>query len=80
MAYDAIRTCLLEVSEAAVKLGTTAETLAPEMPWKDIRSLGNYLRHRYDDLDLAAIEQAVHDLDRLEAACEHALARLASNR
>jgi uncharacterized protein with HEPN domain len=37
MAYDAIRMCFLEISEAAVKLGALAELHEPEIPWKSIR-------------------------------------------
>ena len=48
---DATLYCLLRISEAAKKLGKTAEELAPEQPWRRIRDLGNRLRHEYDALD-----------------------------
>ena len=73
MAYDAIRMCFLEISEAAVKLGALAELHEPEIPWSAIRGFGNHLRHTYDEMDLNAIERAVADLDRLNAACERAI-------
>ncbi len=76
MAYDAIRMCFLEISEAAVKLGALAELHEPEIPWGAIRGFGNHLRHGYDEMDLNAIERAVADLDRLDAACERAVSRL----
>jgi uncharacterized protein YutE (UPF0331/DUF86 family) len=38
--------------------------------------LRNHLRHTYDEMDLNAIERAVADLDRLEAACARAIERL----
>ena len=44
MAYDAIRMCFLEISEAAVKLGALAELHEPEIPWGAIRGFGNHLR------------------------------------
>jgi uncharacterized protein with HEPN domain len=65
MAYDAIRMCFLEISEAAVKLGALAELHEPEIPWSAIRGFGNHLRHTYDEMDLNAIERAVADLGNL---------------
>ena len=76
MAYDAIRMCFLEISEAAVKLGALAELHEPDIPWKAIRGFGNHLRHGYDEMDLNAVERAVSDLDLIDAACERALQRL----
>jgi uncharacterized protein with HEPN domain len=76
IAYDAIRMCFLEISEAAVKLGALAELLEPDVPWSAIRGFGNHLRHTYDEMDLNAIERAVADLDRLDAACERAIKRI----
>jgi len=76
MAYDAIRMCFLEISEAAVKLGALAELHEPETPWSAIRGFGNHLRHTYDEMDLNAIERAVADLDRLDVACARAVERL----
>lgn len=76
MAYDAIRMCFLEISEAATKLGALAELHEPDIPWNAIRGFGNHLRHTYDEMDLNAIEHAVADLDRLEAACRRALERI----
>jgi uncharacterized protein with HEPN domain len=40
----AVERCLSIVAEAARKLGTEAETRCPEIPWMDIRALGNRLR------------------------------------
>jgi uncharacterized protein with HEPN domain len=76
MAYDAVRMCFLEISEAAVKLGALAELHDPEIPWNAVRGFGNHLRHTYDEMDLNAIERAVTDLDRLDAACARAIERL----
>lgn len=76
MAYDAVRMCFLEISEAATKLGALAELHEPEIPWGAIRGFGNHLRHSYDEIDLNAIERAVTDIDRLDAACQRAIERL----
>jgi uncharacterized protein with HEPN domain len=48
---DAVERCLERISEAASKLGSTAETLLPNHPWRYIRDLGNILRHAYDSVD-----------------------------
>ncbi|MFB9790820.1 HepT-like ribonuclease domain-containing protein [Shinella granuli] len=48
---DAVERCLEWISEAASKLGGTAETLLPNHPWRQIRDLGNILRHAYDNVD-----------------------------
>jgi len=48
---DAVERCLERISEAASKLGSTAETLLPHHPWRHIRDLGNILRHAYDNID-----------------------------
>lgn len=77
LVVDATERCLSRISEAAVKLGKLAEELAPAMPWKDIRGLGNRLRHEYDVIerrDLWAI--AANDLPPLREACEHAIKRV----
>ena len=44
---DAVERCLARISEATVKLGEDAELLCPGPPWRDIRGLGNHLRHAY---------------------------------
>lgn len=48
---DAVERCLERISEAASKLGGTAETMLPGHPWRQIRDLGNILRHAYDNVD-----------------------------
>jgi uncharacterized protein with HEPN domain len=45
---DATERCFMRISEAAAKLGTTAEDLFPEHDWLAIRHLGNVLRHDYN--------------------------------
>jgi uncharacterized protein with HEPN domain len=48
--HDAVERRLAIISEAAVKLSGLASTMEPQIPWRDIRGLGNILRHGYDDL------------------------------
>ena len=67
---DATERCLTRISEAAVKLGEPAETLAPGLPWSDIRGLGNHLRHGYRGILRSAIWHIiVNDLKPLREGC-----------
>lgn len=68
---------LLVISEAAKRLGPRAEELCPGFPWRDIRGIGNHLRHAYDTLDFALIWKVYQDdLPPLKAAVTAALKRL----
>jgi uncharacterized protein with HEPN domain len=49
------------ISEAAVRLGDDAERLCPGLPWHNIRGMGNWLRHRYDRVDVEAVWNTVAD-------------------
>jgi uncharacterized protein with HEPN domain len=76
---DAVERCLERVSEAVTRIGRTGlplESLEPAIPWRDIRGLGNRLRHAYETIepeliwsiierDLAPLAQAA---ERLQAA------------
>ena len=68
--YDAVERRLMILSEAAVKLGTLAETMEPSVPWRDIRGLGNALRHSYDKVNPDIVRAIIEShLPRLAAAC-----------
>jgi len=43
------------ISEAAIRLGTDIEDRIPDLPWREIRGMGNWLRHRYDRIELDII-------------------------
>jgi len=76
---DAVERCLERISEAAVKLGDEAATLAPTQPWPEIRALGNRLRHEYDRVRADRLWTiVVDDLPSLRSACVDALAKLGS--
>lgn len=55
----AVERKLLVISEAASRLSEQAEMLCPGLAWRDIRGIGNWLRHQYDRVDLATIWQTV---------------------
>jgi uncharacterized protein with HEPN domain len=77
---DAVERCLLRIPEAAKKLEGLVEILAPDIPWSNIRAVGNVLRHEYDDVDQAIIWKIVTDgLPPLRSAVEAALAKLSED-
>lgn len=55
MAVAAVERKLQIISEAAVRLGNEAETRIPDLAWRDIRGIGNHLRHAYERIDLDTI-------------------------
>jgi uncharacterized protein with HEPN domain len=70
----AVERKLQVLSEAAIRLRDDAEALCPGVPWRDIRGIGNWLRHQYDRVDLETIWNTIQDdLPALKAAVEKAL-------
>jgi uncharacterized protein with HEPN domain len=70
----AVERKMLLVSEAAVRLGDEAERLCPGQPWRDIRGIGNWLRHQYDRVDVETVWHTIEDdLPNLKAAVLQAL-------
>ncbi len=70
----AVERKLQVISEAAIRLGDDAEGRCPGLPWRDIRGIGNWLRHQYERIELPVIWKTVQtDLPRLKAAVLHAL-------
>jgi uncharacterized protein with HEPN domain len=71
----AVERKLLIVSEAAIRLGEAAPALCPSIDWKDVRGLGNRIRHEYQSIQDEMIWKIVKDdLPPLKAAVEAALA------
>jgi len=72
----AVERKLQVISEAAIRLGEQAEVLCPGLPWRDIRGIGNWLRHQYDHVDVDAIWRTItDDLPPLEGAVARALSK-----
>jgi uncharacterized protein with HEPN domain len=64
------------ISEAAIRFGSEAEIRCPGLPWRNIRGMGNWLRHRYERIELSVIWQTVQaDLPPLKTAVLRALPR-----
>ena len=57
------------ISEAAFRLGEDAGTIAPGPDWKNLRGMGNILRHSYHRLDDRIIWDTVKmDLPELQTS------------
>jgi len=70
----AVERKFLVIGEAAVRLGCQAPLIIADVPWRQIRDLGNLLRHAYDKVDLEIIWQTIaDDLPALKAAVRKAL-------
>ncbi|MEX2494824.1 MAG: HepT-like ribonuclease domain-containing protein [Woeseia sp.] len=74
----------LVISEAAIRLEKLepdlAGKLAPEIDWPGIRGIGNFIRHKYDDLDSAVIADVLCGrLDELREAAQRALTAIAQS-
>jgi len=67
------------ITEAAFRLGEQAEVLCPEITWRNIRGMGNWLRHQYDRVDLETVWNTVKvDLPILRTAVSRALGKISS--
>jgi uncharacterized protein with HEPN domain len=72
---DAVERCLERVCEAVYRVGPRAETLMPGQPWADIRSMGNRLRHAYDQISVEIVWSTIrYELPQLEVAARKARA------
>ena len=72
---DAVERCLARITEAAIKIGPeTMRRVAPDLPFEQVRGLGNVLRHAYETIDLEIVWRTVKErLPGLREACEAAL-------
>lgn len=74
---NAVERCLERISEAAKKLGDTGELVCPQIPWHQLRAVGNLLRHEYNRIEVSRVWLMVEDdLPYLKAAVEVAIRRL----
>jgi uncharacterized protein with HEPN domain len=74
MVVAAVERKIQIISEAAIRLGQEAERRCPDQPWRDIRGIGNQLRHAYERIDLNTIWNALtDDLPPLKASINRAL-------
>jgi len=67
---DSLLMCALRVTEEAGKLSEKAQQLHPEIEWRGIIGMRNYLAHDYGNVDRAVVWDAVtSEFPTLAAAC-----------
>lgn len=78
---SAVERQLQILTEAAFRLGENAAILCPTIEWRDIRGLGNFLRHQYDAVNDRLIWDKVHnEIPLLKLGVERALVALESGK
>ncbi|WP_271299254.1 HepT-like ribonuclease domain-containing protein [Sphingomonas sp. CV7422] len=72
---DAVERCIERIAEAVVQIGAEpAAALGLPIPFNDVRSLGNRLRHDYSRIDPHVIyDTARRDIPALRDAAQRAL-------
>jgi uncharacterized protein with HEPN domain len=73
---DAVERCLERICEATFRLGDRAAKLVPGQAWRDLRGMGNRLRHAYHRVSFDVICNAVYE--ELPGLKRDALAALAA--
>jgi uncharacterized protein with HEPN domain len=74
---DAAERCPERICEAAHRLGSEAEELIPGQPWRQIRGMGNQLRHAYNRVTIDIVwDTARYRLPSLESKAREVLVRL----
>ena len=75
MRIDAVERCLMRLTEAAIRIGPERMTqIAPDLPMRQVRGLGNRLRHAYELIDLRTIwDTTTTSIPALREACRAAL-------
>jgi uncharacterized protein with HEPN domain len=82
---DAVERCLQRICEAAkrlrdnerrTKLDHSLDALYPEVPWDDVRGMGDVLRHDYDSIDREIVWGTIKALSALRGAAIREIARL----
>ncbi len=63
------------ISEASRRLPDEIRERHPHLPWRDIRDVGNFYRHQYDNVEASYVWRTVQE--RLEALLIVVLAELA---
>ncbi|HEV2748455.1 MAG TPA: HepT-like ribonuclease domain-containing protein [Allosphingosinicella sp.] len=72
---DAVERCIERITEAAIRLGPDRlAAIAPEVPLRQVRGLGNILRREYDRVNPELIWDTVkNEVPALRQACDAAL-------
>jgi uncharacterized protein with HEPN domain len=66
---DAIERCIERISEASRHLSAATKARRPEIPWREVATAGNVLRHGYDGVKPSEVWRiATEDVPKLRAA------------
>lgn len=72
IAADSLLMCALRVTEEAGKLSDDAKAAYPEVEWRGISGMRNFLAHDYGHIDRRAVWNAInYEFEGLRMACEH---------
>ena len=67
---DSLLMCVLRVTEEAGKLSDAVQFAHPEIDWRGIAGMRNYLAHDYGNIDRKMVWAATHEeFDGLRNAC-----------
>lgn len=68
---DSLLMCVLRVTEEAGKLSDEAKAAHPEIDWRGVSCMRNFLAHDYGNVDRRAVWAAIEeDFTLLESACK----------
>ena len=77
MVFDAVRMRLLEIGEAAGGIPAEVRATEPDIPWREIIGMRNWMAHRYFDTVHAYVWGTVdHDLEPLVQAVQRMRTRI----
>ena len=77
LVFDAVRVRLIEIGEAVKDIDADLLANEPEIPWRDVAGMRDYLTHRYFDTARNIVAATVErDLPTIVAAAERLLRRL----
>jgi uncharacterized protein with HEPN domain len=75
VAFDAILYNLVVIGEAVNALPSELIANRPEIPWRDVVDMRNFLSHEYFRVQAEVVRQTIDEpLDQLRRACEQLLA------
>jgi uncharacterized protein with HEPN domain len=72
----AVRKAYEVLGEIAKRIPETLLAQQPTVRWKDLKKMRDVITHRYDEIDLGLVWNAVEDLPKLRAGVEALLASL----
>ena len=72
---DATAHRIMHIGENAMRLSANLREGHPDLPWREIAGMRNYIAHEYQKTSVPMLWQAVnHELDELRAMCATELA------